>query len=75
MVTLMQYLPETLNFKLWLIKNYSIVIINIGQKITITLTLNSESFSIFYPQGKTYLRPFELYFQLNLLVGSNLIER
>jgi len=29
----------------------------------------------FYPQGKTHLRPFELYFQLNLLVGSDLIER
>ena len=40
MITLIQYLSETLNFKLWLTKkNYSIVIINVGQKITIT-TIN-----------------------------------
>jgi len=39
-----------------------------------TLTLNSGSFSIFYPQGGLF-KTLRLFFQLNLLVGSDLIEK
>ena len=47
-----------------------------------TLTLNSRSFSetlsfkcVFDPQEKKPFKTFKLFFQLNLLVGSDLIKR